>query len=826
MLASNGFVRSTALACAISTFFVLQSSPVVSATFSAEVGEEFLGEQFEWLTSPTILSLSGAPKDPAALFKIASLVNQDDEQAGLALQNYLKRYPNDPAAYDLAGAALLQDGDAAGALLAFRKGVSLAPENDWLRAKYGASLVLAGDARTGRKELEKVVAQSPDNPIALRQLAQLERAEGDIAKAIILSERTLRVFGLPYGAVNQAHFDLSDLYTQIGRHRDVLDLLGPAVRNPDLDLPSQSKIELFGRFLDAAIVMGDPITAREALDTLESLIDPEHPSFRLTDARILRLSGDLDGAQAGLESLMKDHPEMGSALRPDLAIVLAAKGDITAAALIWETIAEEQHQGDDITFFRRAFSTLVEGNQSEVAMEKAAALTTRYPEREDVALLELDILSNAGGAQAAFEKASEAIVRFPQSAAILQQHGVLASALGDKTTAESSLRKALRIDPEQPKTWLTLSGVIHGHSSYVGDEHAGGSHADVEMLLLEALVSNPSSADLNSELGLMYLSDGRVAKAISAFDRAVKNNPVHMAGLSLGALARADIAEDLGTALAFADRATAMAPHEAINQDILGWVLVRQGAYEAGMKLLKGAAEAEPDDVTIQYHLGVAYAEQDMPDQAREHLLAALAGPNYSHNVDHARMLYTELTPAETVVADVSSLADGTSYGSVSFHQTAEGVRVTADLLGLPPGHYAAHVHEYATCLPGEDGQPGGAAGAHYGSDGHDGHMSGGTDHMGHGGGAMTGSSDSMASTGVSMAGAADHSATMTMGSETMGSDIPAGDLPDIMVDANGASTASFIQTTFTLAEIRGRSLMLHESAELGGGKFACAIVP
>lgn len=667
-------------------------SPAGAYTLEQGVGDDFFGNDFNWLMDPSLI-IDGATRDPQALLEIARLMKEGDARTGLALQNYITRYPRDAAAFDLAGVSLMQQGDGAKARMAFEKGLVLQPKDTWLRAKLGAVLVMTQQPELGRGELEQVISEDPDNPLALRNLAYLAVQDGDLPTAIRYSERALRVFGMPAGTVNQAHFDLAELYLQAGRHLAALDLLRPAVENPDLDIPEDAVVQLYGRFLDAAMSVGAVDDASMTFDKLLPLVEASNPMVQLTQARLLRMQGDFNGSLGLLDKLMQGDAGFGHQLLPDRAITFASAGQHDAAAQVWMDIAQDAHAGEEIPFYEQAFTQLIAAGTGDRALSTAEGLVEQAPDREDLRLLEIEFLGKAGQPAKALKRATRMTEDFPKSAEAFRMKGILASAQGDTAGGAEALERSLAIEPAQPKVWLTLAGVVHGHGSYVGAGHdaaeGNASHGDVEALLSRAIKANPNDADLAAELGLMYLSDGKLPEAISQFDAAVTHNPAHMAGLSLGALARADAEVELGAALAMVDRARAMVPEEAINKDIMGWVLVRQGALDAGLKLLDDAVEQAPDDVTIQYHLGVAHQDKGNEDAARTHLLASLSGPNYTHNVTDARERYVQMTPADQVTLQLSRIDEGhvgDPVGTITLAGREAGLDVSSALSGLQPG--------------------------------------------------------------------------------------------------------------------------------------------
>lgn len=144
----------------------------------------------------------------------------------------------------------------------------------------------------------------------------------------------------------------------------------------------------------------------------------------------------------------------------------------------------------------------------------------------------------------------------------------------------------------------------------------------------------------------------------------------------------------------------------------------------------------------------------------------------------------------------VDESGTGPVIGQVLVTQTPYGVVFTPELNGLPPGLHGVHVHENASCASKEkDGKkvPALAAGGHF-----DPKKSGqhgtpwGTGHL--------------------------------------------GDLPALYVDPQGQATQPVLAPRLTLADLAGRSLMIHAGgdnhadhpAPLGGGgaRVVCGVMP
>ena len=142
--------------------------------------------------------------------------------------------------------------------------------------------------------------------------------------------------------------------------------------------------------------------------------------------------------------------------------------------------------------------------------------------------------------------------------------------------------------------------------------------------------------------------------------------------------------------------------------------------------------------------------------------------------------------------------ADGIedAIGTISFEDTDHGLLLTPDLSELPPGVYGFHVHENASCEPGENDsgemQAAAKAGGHYDPE-------------------DTGSHEGPYGNGH------------------------LGDLPVLIVDEDGNATLPVLAPRLTFEDMQGRSLMIHEGGDnysdepkpLGGGgsRMACGAI-
>jgi superoxide dismutase, Cu-Zn family len=152
--------------------------------------------------------------------------------------------------------------------------------------------------------------------------------------------------------------------------------------------------------------------------------------------------------------------------------------------------------------------------------------------------------------------------------------------------------------------------------------------------------------------------------------------------------------------------------------------------------------------------------------------------------------------PVKVTMHQITSDGVGAEIGTVTVKQTKDGIDLMTDLKGLVAGEHGFHLHENGSCDPADkEGKKvaGQAAGGHWDPDGT-------KAHKGPGGGGHK------------------------------------GDLPKLVVGENGKAKEKLSVKGLTLADLEGKTLMIHESGDnygdqpkpLGGGgaRISCGVVP
>ena len=71
----------------------------------------------------------------------------------------------------------------------------------------------------------------------------------------------------------------------------------------------------------------------------------------------------------------------------------------------------------------------------------------------------------------------------------------------------------------------------------------------------------------------------------------------------------ADNGQNTDVALTLAQSAQRALPNSADASDTLAWVYYKKGLYPSALDMLQRAAKTAPDNVSVQYHMGLVYVK-------------------------------------------------------------------------------------------------------------------------------------------------------------------------------------------------------------------------
>jgi cellulose synthase operon protein C len=349
----------------------------------------------------------------------------------------------------------------------------------------------------------------------------------------------------------------------------------------------------------------------DAISTLERLLAKDRTNEQANVALIdlLLASGQTDRA---LERARDAAALMREALtiQTTLARVQIAKGDMGAARSTLNSLTRVAafNPSAQVTI---GYLQLAAGNPQGAAYSADKAL--QGDARFVPALLLLAELDVAAGAVDKAEARLRELVR--QDARLAPAHrllGDVAIARKSPAAAVAHYRTALDRSPD----FETLRRLYVAHVQ-AGDAGKG-------LALLQGWVKKrPDDVPAMALLAEAQTQAGQKKTARATLQAAAARgpNPVILNNL-------ANLQAELGEpeALATAEKAKQLAPNDPVILDTVGWIRVRQGQVDAGLKDLREARLRDPANPEIRYHLAVALSKSGRAAEARSELNQALAG--------------------------------------------------------------------------------------------------------------------------------------------------------------------------------------------------------
>jgi tetratricopeptide (TPR) repeat protein/tRNA A-37 threonylcarbamoyl transferase component Bud32 len=199
-----------------------------------------------------------------------------------AIENYrtlVEQFPADGGAYSNLGYAYHMVRQFDKAVEAGRRSVELDPGNLIKRINYAIYATYAGDFETAMAESEKVYEQNPDFGYALFTLGRAAAASGDIKKAQDVYSRLAESGGM---GSSLAPMGAADMLLTVGRYRDAVDILEPAIEVSDNPFEKATMLVALG---EARLALGKREAAIVAADRALDL--SENDGVRYLGARLL-----------------------------------------------------------------------------------------------------------------------------------------------------------------------------------------------------------------------------------------------------------------------------------------------------------------------------------------------------------------------------------------------------------------------------------------------------------------------------------------------------------------------------------------------------------
>jgi tetratricopeptide (TPR) repeat protein len=324
------------------------------------------------------------------------------------------------------------------------------------------------------------------------------------------------------------------------------------------------------------------------------------PNLRLAqllaswDAR----TGDTVGAGQVLDSLT-----------PDLAMAMAVpalkKRVMTAPVANAVDGLAEVYVNLAAAFEDEADNSMQRGararGQQTVLILLQLALQLR-PDLSEARLLLSDVIDTGQNASVALAPLQAIRPTDPLYPLAVLRSSVLLARLGQKAEARQTLEALAAAYPWSPEPQLALGDLLRD-----GSDFADAAAAYTKALALMP-PNNPAAWLVYYDRGISYDQGGDWARAQPDLQTALKLSPGQPYVLNYLGYSWAVKRQHIAEARTMIEQALQAVPNDGAIIDSLGYVMLQQGQAQAAVTTLTKAVNLEPDDPTINAHLGDAYA--------------------------------------------------------------------------------------------------------------------------------------------------------------------------------------------------------------------------
>ncbi|MEO8410868.1 MAG: tetratricopeptide repeat protein, partial [Propionivibrio sp.] len=315
-----------------------------------------------------------------------------------------------------------------------------------------------------------------------------------------------------------------------------------------------------------------------ALDTAKTLASksPDKLDVQLALGRTYLAMGDLASARSVLTGATR-LAEYDAAMQVQIARLQQAAGDPDGAA--YSVHKALQGRPDDPTALAQLVDIEIQRGDGEKANEALGLLMAKHPERVETAQASASLAMSRG--------------QFPAAIAAYR------AALAREESSENAIALA---------------------RTYLAADQAGKAATFLE----DWVKTRPADISAQKALAESQFRAGQLKAA-----RQTYLNVVAVAGddaPTLNNFANLLLQMNDPAAQEYAEKALTESPETPAFADTLGWILVRKGQVDAGLRYLREARLRNPENAEIRFHLAYALTKIGRQSEAKEDLQTALNG--------------------------------------------------------------------------------------------------------------------------------------------------------------------------------------------------------
>jgi putative PEP-CTERM system TPR-repeat lipoprotein len=549
-----------------------------------------------------------------AIQEAKKVLAQDDENA---------------LAHNIVGSAYLLKGNHAEGLAELNKALEIDPSLADVHLKKGLVAIKRGKGQEAESELAAAVRLKPEAQDTRRILALYYLNHNEPEKAIDVLKKGIQ--GGHSDAVS--YYLIAESYL---RKNDVKEATTYYMKAKEVD----PKYDLAYLRLASIYVMQDK--QEQGVQELRSLVEhsPDNVHALLLLASLAEVNGDENKAR-------KTYLQAADTKKPE-GIVVAARylqrTNDTGQAL--KVLNEGISQSPaDIGLYEVKGSILLVNKKFKDVLAVVAAIERLNPQIGFAYAVNAYIAM--GEPARALEKVQAEIRKNPADPSLRAELSRINLLMGKRTEAEEVSREIIRKDPESAVGYLSLALVYQNSNEIDKGIEVLRSASKVNNVAITVMLGNlyadkknysaaleqyhkAENSQAGSDLvlfkkGSILQAMGRKKEAEAEYQKVIRLSPNHALAWNNLAYLYLEENRSLPQALRYATRAFMLAPQDDNIRDTLGYVLLKNGRIDQGMRMLKKASESSPKNASILYHLALAYQANGDPSKAVDIIQQALA---------------------------------------------------------------------------------------------------------------------------------------------------------------------------------------------------------
>ncbi len=477
-----------------------------------------------------------------------------------------------------------------------------------------------GDSEGVLAKAQALQAEQPDNAAVANLLSRLYVSSGELGKA--------RAALAPVLAADPTHFASITNMNRIDTGEGKFDAVEARLRDALALAPANEPL-----ILQLANFLANRSSREAALALLQekAVALPGSLAIRANLINISLRQGRLGEARRWADEAY----QIGLTSNPNglnvAAEAYAALKDYPAAVDAYAKLAEKPDQPVNV-LLKLAQAQLLSGDQpaAQATIESVlAAQPAHFAANRALIAMLLEAKDEAG----AMAVANRAGAASSPIGAVLRAGVYRRTDRIDQAILE--MRNQLAITPSSGLVQQTYAFLIETGKR---DEAAG--------VVSGWLGKNPDDAAMLQLLSSHYIQDKALKRARILLERTYSMLPNNVIVLNNFSWLRYELNQ--GGALDLARRAYKIAPNSPAVADTLGWILVREGEFAEGLKLLYAATDAAPKNGDIAYHVAFALNESGKRQEAIDTLERILADEVEEQN-------FTERAKAEALLGKLKN---------------------------------------------------------------------------------------------------------------------------------------------------------------------------